>query len=312
MNILKLLTTIFFISLITGCYEKISPAYTFKTSDDIKNSAQIELKKHSRSQINIEKGKVIRLNLDTSYISSDDEYDGHKENDKIDGVGNRELLVYAKIYKNGKFIQYKNLVNIAEHMWLYSPMAVNNTNIFTETIDSYYRIELKVYEVDTSSLVKILRMVQNTDIESIESTYNPGSSTMTGIKKILMGIFDVVSGVTAGRTVDDFAAIIEAEPLFEHSIYITPSNSSNNITGLLLVGGNGLIKEKKELTKLDANDNNAENINDNNYKTYKKIDEKFLNDITKDRVKIEELREGTFDKIIHFPYIFITIDNLNE
>lgn len=293
--------------IFTGCVEKIYPSFTYKTTTPIdKNTTTLNFEKHFKSQINVESGKVIRLNLDEVFVASDDESDGWT-NSK-DSIANREFLVYAKIYKNGIFTQYKNLVHVSEHMSLFNPMVINDTNIFTETINSdNYRIELKVYEVDTSSVVKTLRLVKNNNLEALEGKYAPGDSFMTGVKEIVIGLFDSIAGLLSGRTVDDLAAISHAEPILEHSIYITPTTrEKDNITAFLLVGGNGSINE----SVYNIEQNSSKNINQVNYDSYENIDNKFLNTV-KGNISISKIRNGTAENINLYPYVFITIDRLD-
>ncbi len=286
--------------LFTGCADKFHPAFTFKTESDVENKDSLDFKKHSTSHINAKLGSVIRLNLDSSYIASDNEHDGTKE---IASVGNREILVYAKIYKNGQYVQYKNLVNIAEHMWLFNPAVINDKNIFTETINDYYRIELKIFEIDTPSLIKALRFVKGAKLDELGGKYAPGDSFMTGFKEIIIGFFDSVSGLLSGRTVDDLVALIGSDPLFEHSIYISPAQNTSSIKGLLLVGGNG-----SDTTTYNIQEGTS--VNNSNQKTYTKINTDFLSTIEASSISKEDIRQGKVTAINKFPYLFITVEEL--
>lgn len=300
MNYLKYLGLLVSLVLFTACTSKFQPAYSFKTEDKIEKETKIKLQKHSRSDIQVEAGKVIKLNLDSFYIASD----GKSDEGKNDSIGNRELLLYAKIYRNGIFVQYKNLINISEHMWLFNPSVINDTNIFTETINDNYRIELKAYEVDTVEFIKTLRFVKNTDLSKFESNYAPGDSFTTGFKKIVVGLFDSVSGLLSGRTIDDLVGVLNAEPIFEHSIYITKANSNIIPTGILIIGGNG------NTTELVKKGNNSDINNLTTYNTFKKD---FINKIEGAKnLKIKDIRSGDSELINKYPYLFITIDKLEK
>ena len=177
---------------------------------------------------------MVRLSVRGAYFARLPE-----SNAVIDGyryIGNRELLLYAKIYRNGQFLRYSKITDIAEHMSAYQPVVVQKPVFFTETVDGYYQIVIKGYEVDTKHLVKALRRVRNTDIEGLEQAgYSPGDVITTGLRDVVFGIFDMVFAVS-GKTLDDWVARWGADKVFEHSIYVTPNGAENDPEQIVLLG----------------------------------------------------------------------------
>jgi len=216
-----------------GCASTIAPSFTLKysTSNCPANGSTC-LIRHPTSAIQATEGTVVRLSVRSAYVAKLVESRATKEG----YIGNRELLLYAKIYKNGQFLRYSKITDVAEHMAAYEPVVVQKPVFFTEPVDGYYHIILKGYEVDTKTLVKALRRVRNTDVESLEKAgYSPGDTFMTGLKDMVFGIFDMVLAIT-GRTLDDLAAKINADKIFEHSIYVTPGGAASGTDKIVVLG----------------------------------------------------------------------------
>jgi hypothetical protein len=187
-----------------------------------------KLASHPTSQILVTHGKIVKLSLRAVHVADlQESYESEKSS-----TGNRELLIYAKIYKNGDFLRYEKITDIAEHMMSYQPVVVQRDDWFAEPITGNYHIQLKIYEVDTKNLVKFLRRVHNTDMHALEPYFAPGDTFMAGVKQIINGVFDVVLSMT-GRSLDDWAAKIGADKAFEHSIYINPRSSDYQATPAL-------------------------------------------------------------------------------
>jgi hypothetical protein len=177
------------------------------------------LKRVNSSQIWAEDKKIVQLTLTSAHLAN------LKESTSSDEslVGGREILIYAKIYKGGYFQGYRMVTDNAEHMQNSASVAIEKPVFFTETIDSSYRIEIKAYEVDATTLVKILRRTEKTDFEVLESSaYAPGDAFTKGFSNIIFGLFDVVSSIS-GRSIDDWVSKAGSDKVFEHSIYVTPT-----------------------------------------------------------------------------------------
>jgi hypothetical protein len=221
---------------LSGCASTIAPSFTFKYCPprDQTCSPKDYLRRHPTSAIQAQEGTAVRLSIQSAYFAELKE-----SNAIIDGyryIGNREVLLYAKIYKNGQFLRYNKITDIAEHMSAYEPVVVQKPVFFTETVDGYYQIVIKGYEVDTKKLVKALRRVRNTDIESLEqASYSPGDVFTTGLRDVVFGIFDMVFGIT-GKTLDDWVAKWGADKVFEHSIYVTPGGPDKGTDQIVVLG----------------------------------------------------------------------------
>lgn len=238
-----------------GCASTIAPSFTFKycPARDQTCSPKDYLRRHPTSTIQAQEGTAVRLSIQSAYFAELQE-----SNAIIDGysyIGNRELLLYAKIYKNGQFIRYYKITDIAEHMSAYEPVVVQKPVFFTETVDGYYQIVIKGYEVDTKKLVKALRRVRNTDIESLEqASYSPGDVFTTGLRDVVFGIFDMVFGIT-GKTLDDWVAKWGADKVFEHSIYVTPGGPDKGTDHIVVLGSGDKRYFVKAAPKNDADIN---------------------------------------------------------
>lgn len=215
-----------------GCASTVAPSFTFKLATSDCPTEKSCLIRHPTSAIQATEGTVVRLSVQSAYVAKLVERRATKEG----YIGNRELLLYAKIYKNGQFLRYSKITDVAEHMAAYEPVVVQKPVFFTEPVDGYYHIILKGYEVDTKTLVKALRRVRSTDVESLEKAgYSPGDTFMTGLKDVVFGLFDMVLGIT-GRTLDDWAAKINADKVFEHSIYVTPGDAAKGTEQIVVLG----------------------------------------------------------------------------
>lgn len=213
-NNMKIIISLFLLFL-AGCASH-PPSLTFRY-----DSGEFEV--HSTSQILAKHGEIMKLSLKAFNVA---ELQESRETNR-GSLGNREILIYTKVYKNGNFLKYEKLTDLAEHMTAYHPVVIQQENIFTDTIDSNYHIIIKAYEVDSKLLVKMLRRINKSDPESLEAPFLPGDTLMTGIKSIISGVFDVVLSVT-GKTLDDWAMKIGADPILEHSIYINPTTDVND------------------------------------------------------------------------------------
>jgi hypothetical protein len=205
-------------------------------------------------------------------------------------------MLYAVIYKNGQFLKYKKITDLAEHMTTYQPVVVQNPVFFTETIDANYHVVLKGYEVDTKTLVKSLRRIRSTDIETIEkSSFSPGDTFTTGLKDVVFGVFDMVLSLT-GKSLDDLAANLHATKVFEHSIYIT-SGLKNTETDKLLILGSGI---SEYFIKEDAK-------NDSEINTHVRSKIKVLENASFNK---EDLMNGKDSILSGSPYLIITAEKL--
>ena len=237
---------------LSGCASTIAPSFAFKYWGCPKiDSPCGHLSRHPTSAVQAKEGTVVRLSVRSAYLAGLNESKATKEG----YIGNRELLLYAKIYKNGQFLKYTKITDLAEHMAAYEPVVVQKPVFFTETLDGYYHIIIKGYEVDAKTLVKALRRVRNTDVESLEQTsYAPGDVFTTGLKDVVFGIFDMVFGIT-GRTLDDWVAKWGADKVLEHSIYVTPGGADNGTDQIVVLGsGDGSYFVKAD-AKNDADIN---------------------------------------------------------
>lgn len=206
MRIVGLIASLF---IITSCTHQ--PGYTFLLDNG-------SLKGHSESVIEVEQSDTIQLRLDSAIAGFLKESVGSFG----DSICAREILLYAKIYKNGYFLEYKKITDIATDMCSYKPFVIQNDIIFTGTADDFYQIELKGYEVDTKALVRFLRRTQKVDIDTLEGgPFNPGSTFASGFKAAITGAFDMLFSVT-GRSIDDWAAKVSADLFLHHTIYIAP------------------------------------------------------------------------------------------
>ncbi|WP_321493953.1 hypothetical protein [uncultured Desulfobacter sp.] len=298
-KILIMIATSLFLFCCAG-KSQIAPSYTFKLSkksgvtSTVAETPMIKLTRHPTSAIEVKEGSVIRLSLDCAYLTELDEKSATSKGQ----VGNRELMLYAMIYKNGQFLRYSKITDLAEHMATYQPVVVQNQIFFTETIDTNYHIILKGYEVDTKALVKALRRVRSTDITSIEkSSFSPGDTFLAGFKDIVFGVFDVVLSVT-GKSLDDWAANLNATKVFEHSIYVT-SRMKDDETDKLLILGSGKVDyfvNKNATTDADINQYVRENITMLEAKTF----------LSKDLI------DGTDNILSKAPYLILTAERLTN
>ena len=224
---------------LSGCASTIAPSFTFKYSAQrdsacSPNDSSRRLSRHPTSAIQAKEGTLVRLSVRSAYFAELQESNAIKNGYKY--FGNRELLLYAKIYRNGQFLRYSKITDIAEHMSAYQPVVVQKPVFFTETVDGFYQVVIKGYEVDTKKLVKALRRVRNTDIESFEQAgYSPGDVFTKGLRDVVFGIFDMVLGIT-GKTLDDWVANRGADKVFEHSIYVTPGGPDMGVDEIVVLG----------------------------------------------------------------------------
>jgi hypothetical protein len=213
------------------------------------------LKRVNSSQIWAEDNKIVQLTLTRAHLANLRE----SKSSAKGLVGGREILIYAKIYKDGYFQGYRMVTDNAEHMQNSASAVIEKPIFFTETIDSSYRIELKAYEVDATTLVKVLRRTEKTDFEVLESSaYAPGDAFTKGFSNIIFGLFDVVSSLS-GRSVDDWVSKAGSDKIFEHSIYVTPTldiSSKENIADEqhYLIVGDADPDDKQAINLLKATD----------------------------------------------------------
>ena len=172
------------------------------------------------SVLYVERQKILQLTATAAHLS-----DLHEPSESKGGhAGDREILIYAKIYEGKNFVGYRIVSDLIEHMQNDALVAVTNPVFFTETVDRRFTIELKAFEVDATGLSKILRRVKSTDLSSLEGAgYDPGGTLTKGLADITFGVFDILSSVT-GRSLDDWIALMGADKVFEHSIQVVPTD----------------------------------------------------------------------------------------
>ncbi|MDC5853573.1 hypothetical protein [Vibrio europaeus] len=298
-------TVYFIISslLLWGCAgnSKSPPSYTFDLVKEScsDNVCDFKLDRNPESAIKVRDGDVMRLSVESTYVTS------LPENSALNAgqFGNRELLLYAIIYKNGQFLKYEKITDVAEHVSVYQPVVVHRPEFFTESVRGYYHIIIKGYEVDTKALVKFLRRTRNTDIDSIEqSGFHPGDTFTSGLKNIVFGFFDVVLSVT-GKSLDDWAANVNATKVFEHSVYLTTKGESTEEKNILIVGSgdNNLFETCNEENICTA---------ESDIEIYKhaKTNIKKLESI--DKLSSEDLKKGKVAPLEKSPYIWIKAEHL--
>lgn len=210
MGLSRIRVKVFFVMTVLlmfgGC--NVGPSMTYLKKDGTN-------KTHSTSQLCFNPGDVAKLTLETIHAGPLKE---QLETAK-GSIGNREIFVYAKIYKNGEFLKYQT-ISQAEHMTSYHDLVIQNPNLFTDTMGKdHYQITLKVFEIDGLLLARFMRQFHKADPQIFEATFSPGDTMMMGVKSIINGIFDVVFAVT-GRTLDDWTSLVGSEKVLEHSIYL--------------------------------------------------------------------------------------------
>jgi len=247
---------------LNGCSVNHS-ALTFKYND-----AAQKLTRAPQSTIEVTKGKVLRLTLETARLGSLPE----KHSEKKGEGGKREVMIIAKIFKNGQFVRYATITDIAEHMYPYQPAAINAPQFFTETIDGYYQICLKAYELDSKYAVRLLRQIRNTDLSVLDSTaYAPGDALTAGFQQVLYGAFDILASLT-GKTVDGWIAYWGSTKVFEHSLYISPVQAGSAGTYLVIDSGNQKFFEDEQKTELDIHTKVMTNLTALESKTFVSTD----------------------------------------
>lgn len=227
--------------LLAGCSSINQPAFTFKL-----NKADCEkdctLTRHPTSAIQAAPGTVVRLTMDDAYLTKLPD----KWSDGEGYSGKKEVMLYATIYKNGNFLKFSKITDIADNMASYQPVVVQNGTFFTETVDGSYHIVIKGFEVDTKNLVRLLRRVRTTDVSEIASgstPFAPGATFVAGFQDVIYGFFDIVLSIT-GRSFDDWTGMVAAEKVFEHSLYVVPGNPKTQ----------AIAKEPETLVILDSGD----------------------------------------------------------
>ncbi|MBT4161952.1 MAG: hypothetical protein HOE54_11650 [Gammaproteobacteria bacterium] len=206
--------------LVSGCATKSGHAFLAKetTAAVAPASAKYSLVPVSESQIWVEHKKILRLTLNAAHLANLHEPRASKKG----LIADREVLLYAKVYKNSVFQGYQLITNVAEHMRGNANVAIESPIFFTETIDGPAKVELKAYEIDASGLTKLLRRIKGTDLSTLEGgPYDPGETFTKGLADTLFGLFDIMSSVT-GRSIDGWVAKIGADKVLEHTIYISP------------------------------------------------------------------------------------------
>lgn len=206
--------------ILGGCVAQKPPAVTFRVEET--DLASDDFVHHPTSRITVKPGTILQLRADGGIAGQlDPETIGAYKG----SVSQREVLFYAKIYKNGDFVGYTKITNVAEGMTAGQPFTITNPSFFTETINDTYKIVLKGYEIDTKALAEYWRRAENSDPSSIEPTFAPGATFATGIKSILVGASDVLFSFT-GRRVDDWILRFGADHFIEHSFYIIPDSQA--------------------------------------------------------------------------------------
>lgn len=221
-SIFGLLTVVVLSIISTGCASKLSPSSTFvydQTKGKIGDTSKREQAQHPTSHIPVALNEVVQISV--IEVCPTELHESPEQ--KINSTGNREVIIYAKIYKNGEFQNYVKITDLGEHMTVNNCVVVQKSNIFSTTMDgSHYQIILKGYETDTKSLVRFLKRVNKTDVENMEfGAYTPGDTFTAGFKSFVTGLFDMVSSIT-GRSIADWTAKLGADKFFEHSIYVVP------------------------------------------------------------------------------------------
>ncbi|MBF8273803.1 MAG: hypothetical protein HW380_2908 [Magnetococcales bacterium] len=150
---------------VSGCASRVAPSFTFAFSKDSATKDET-LVRHSENEITVQPGKTISIILDKFHPGAMNE----ANEARLGSLGNRELLFYAKIYKNGYFERYVTLVDLAKHVHSFQMAPIENQTLFTETIkDARYQIVLRAYEVDTETIVRVLRRAKQIDLNQIEN-----------------------------------------------------------------------------------------------------------------------------------------------
>ena len=305
---MKLAITFLIVVFLSGCSSNpnLRPSYTFKLAESCsaKADCSFTLDRHSESTIAAREGSVVRLAVKKAYLTSLSEKSATKKGQ----LGNRELLLYATIYKNGQFLRYAKITDIAEHVSIYQSAVVHKPIFFTEAIDGYYHIIIKGYEVDTKTLVKALRRVRTTDVEAIEnSSFSPGDTFTTGLKDVVFGLFDMVLSFT-GKSLDDWAAHGHAAKLFEHSIYVVKNDVDFEEENLLIIGsGDERYFEKCEQERTDEKCSAS-----SDQEIFDAVSTKIQRLENGKPFTKEDLKKGKVVSLSKSPYLWIFAENLTN
>lgn len=196
--------------------------------------------KHNTNTVYVNPGQVLSIELDDAYfpeLPEDWRGKGKKLPEETrsgrleypeqpfvsDGIGNRELLIYANIYKDGRLLKHSVISDLVQHVTTAEFATVTNPRFFTETIDSgYYQILIKVHEVNTTGAVRVLRRADQLEYSELEATYNFGEAFTMGVGDVVKGAIGITTSIT-GRPLDSLIAQAKSVPIMEHSIYIVPT-----------------------------------------------------------------------------------------
>lgn len=213
--------------------------------------------KHNTNTVFVNPGQLISIELDDAYFPDlPEDWAGkgkklpeERKNGSLGysaepyvhkGIGNRELLIYANIYRDGKLFKHSVISDLVEHVTTSEFATITNPRFFTETIDAgYYQILIKAFEVNTTDLVRVVRRSNQLDYGAMETSYNFGEALSMGISDFVKGAFGIASSIT-GRPLDSLVAQARSVPIMEHSIYIVPRKGTTelNTTSKLVVIGN--------------------------------------------------------------------------
>lgn len=226
---------------LAGCADVAGPAVSYKLTND-------KLEWHSTSTFNVKRGDIVNLSLDAAYLTNLPEKSKLKSKrepsinifDRNEIAGDREILIYATIKKDDKFLKNVTITE-AKHQSEGSVVTITKPNFFADTVNDNYSIMLKAYETDATIASYILQMITGDSVNSFDSTaaglFPAIIPFTTGVKSVLTGVSNMTLSLV-GWSLDDLAKKIANDKVFEHSIYIVPSDSvqSNQKETLVLLG----------------------------------------------------------------------------
>ncbi len=229
--------------IITGCADKL-PSQVFIKASDGKTH-----KPYFNNTIYANSHQVVSIKMQNVSLCGLDESSAKKAG----SLGNREVLLYADIRKNGIVESTHVISDIVRDVTECESMTLTSPLFFRRPLNQgdYYEIVIRAYESDTPAVAKLVRATP-TSMEKFGQDFS-SNALFTSIKTLFSSIVDVVVSLT-GKNIDTWVAQLGATKIMEQYLYVVydDSNLSTGIqdTALTILGKDFIQVTDQNMTEM--------------------------------------------------------------